>query len=465
MKKNRILSLLLCMCLLLGTLCPVCSAAEELLEPIFDADFTVNAKAAMLIDLNNGRVIYEQNADEVVYPASLTKIMTCLIALERGNLSDMVTVSEGALENLGEDSSLAGLQAGEQLRLEDLLYCMMIVSGNEACNVIAEHIAGNVGDFVRLMNERAYQLGCQNTHFANPHGLHNTGHYTTARDLSIITQAALKSENFRTITNTTEYELPQTNLSEPRMLETTNLLINKSTSNKYYYPRASGIKTGYTGAAGRCVISTAKGDGLYLLGIVCGAPTTVLDNGTLEFESFPECAKLFQYGFNNYKYVSILSPLYPVAQMTVTNSAASEVVALSPKEDVKLLMPINYDPAELHTENHLNGDSVEAPVHSGDVLGSVTVTYMGEFLEETDLVAIADVARSEISAAAGGTGAFVQRNWWKWVIYLILALIALFVVMIIVRRIQRQKQRRLRMQRRRQELERRFREEQSDDWR
>ena len=174
--------------------------------------FSVAAKAALLIDLNTNRVVYEQDADERVYPASLTKIMTCLIALENGNLSDVVTVSESALADLDEDSSVAGLVVGEQMTLENLLYCMMVVSGNDACNVIAEHVAGSVTDFVRMMNQRAYELGCTNTHFNNPHGLHDESHYTTARDLAIITQAALKSENFRQIVDTYEYKLPDDNM-------------------------------------------------------------------------------------------------------------------------------------------------------------------------------------------------------------------------------------------------------------
>ena len=190
------------------------------------------------------------------YPASLTKIMTCLIALENGNLSDVVTVSESALADLDEDSSVAGLVVGEQMTLENLLYCMMVVSGNDACNVIAEHVAGSVTDFVRMMNQRAYELGCTNTHFNNPHGLHDESHYTTARDLAIITQAALKSENFRQIVDTYEYKLPDDNMRQniPK-LKTTNMLIYQSMSNSLYYPRAHGIKTGYTSQAGRCVIS------------------------------------------------------------------------------------------------------------------------------------------------------------------------------------------------------------------
>ena len=257
MKKTKVLSLLLAVFLLLSSLTlPLLAVDAETAEDpeqtqsdgadAAAADdsvpedqllssrtsFSVAAKAALLVDLNTGRTVYEQDADERIYPASLTKIMTCLLALENGNLSDVVTVSASALEDLDIDSSVAGLQVGEQMTLENLLYCMMVVSGNDACNVIAEHIAGSITDFVRMMNQRAYELGCLNTHFSNPHGLHDENHYTTARDLSIITQAALKSENFRQIVDTYEYQLPDDNVRQniPK-LKTTNMLIYRSMSN------------------------------------------------------------------------------------------------------------------------------------------------------------------------------------------------------------------------------------------
>ena len=397
------------------------------------------AKAALLIDLNTNRVVYEQDADERVYPASLTKIMTCLIALENGNLSDVVTVSESALADLDEDSSVAGLVVGEQMTLENLLYCMMVVSGNDACNVIAEHVAGSVTDFVRMMNQRAYELGCTNT------------------------QAALKSENFRQIVDTYEYKLPDDNMRQniPK-LKTTNMLIYQSMSNSLYYPRAHGIKTGYTSQAGRCVISEATGDGLDLLGIVCGAATTVLDSGDLLMENFTECARLFDYGFDNYSYLTLMSPLYPVDQVKINNSAGAEAVAVAPEDEIKVLLPNDYDPDQLETKIQLNSESVDAPVHEGDVLGSATVTYAGEVLGQTRLLAIADVAKSEISSAAAGTGAYIQRNWWKWVVlFIVIALGAILVLFVLVQ-LRKRKIRRLRMEKRRRALEdrrRRFRED------
>ena len=487
MKKTKALSLLLSLLLLLSSLTlPLLAVdAETAADPeqtqTDSADapaeddsvpedrllssrtsFSVAAKAALLIDLNTGRAVYEQDADERVYPASLTKIMTCLLALENGNLSDVVTVSASALDDLDADSSVAGLQVGEQMTLENLLYCMMVVSGNDACNVIAEHIAGSITDFVRMMNQRAYELGCLNTHFSNPHGLHDENHYTTARDLSIITQAALKSENFRQIVDTYEYQLPDDNVRQniPK-LKTTNMLIYRSMSNSLYYSRAHGIKTGYTSQAGRCVISEATGDGLDLLGIVCGAATTILDSGDLLMENFTECARLFDYGFENYSYLPIMSPLYPVDQVKINNSAGAEAVAVAPQDEIKVLLPNDYDPDKLVTDIQLNSDSVDAPVHEGDVLGSATVTYDGEILGQTKLLAITDVARSEISSAAAGTGAYIQKNWWKWVVIAIFVAVGVILALIVLYQLRKRRYRRMRMEQRRRALEnqrRRFRE-------
>ena len=460
MKRIRFLALLMLAVILMQCALLPISAQEDAPEASAPQGpaYHVAAKAALLIDLGSGKSIFEQNADARVYPASLTKIMTCLLALENGNLSDIVEVRESALADIGQDSSTAGLMVGERLTLENLLYCMMIVSGNEACNVIAEHIAGSVQAFVRMMNERAYELGCRDTHFVNPHGLHDENHYTTARDLSIITQAALKSENFCQICNLAEYILPETNLSPERKLRTTNMLIYKSSSNPQYYSRARGIKTGYTSAAGRCVISEAVNDDLDLLAIVMGADTSIQENGDLLMESFTECRFLFDYGFDNFAYVPILSPLYPVAQVGVSNSAGAEVVAVAPAKEIKLLLPVEYDAEAIQTVIELTDETVNAPIKAGDVLGTVRVVYNGETLDETQLLAIADVAKSELSSAASGTSAYIQKNWWKWVLIVILVIaVGVFIALWIMPRLQRKKRRRQQLEKRRQLLEERFR--------
>ena len=179
-------------------------------------------------------------------------------------------------------------------------------------------------------------------------------------------------------------------------------------------------------------------------------------------ENFTECARLFDYGFDNYSYLTLMSPLYPVDQVKINNSAGAEAVAVAPEDEIKVLLPNDYDPDQLETKIQLNSESVDAPVHEGDVLGSATVTYAGEVLGQTRLLAIADVAKSEISSAAAGTGAYIQRNWWKWVVlFIVIALGAILVLFVLVQ-LRKRKIRRLRMEKRRRALEdrrRRFRED------
>ena len=188
----------------------------------YPTEFTIDAGAYALIELKSNTIIYSKELDMKRYPASLTKIMTCMLAIEHGNLRDVLTVSSTALENLSEFGSSAGLVEGEELTLENMLYCIMLWSANEGCNVIGEYVSGDVASFVALMNETAKALGMENTHFANTHGLHDENHYTTVRDLTILTRWAWQNETFRRFATATTHVVPATNKSESRTLHTTN---------------------------------------------------------------------------------------------------------------------------------------------------------------------------------------------------------------------------------------------------
>ena len=399
MKKRRLFSFLLLLVLLAGMFSVPAFADGE--EADDTGPFEVHAKAAILLDMNTDRIIYEKNLDERVYPASLTKIMTCLVALENGNLSDIVTIDEGAFTGLDGNSSTAGLQVGEQLSFNDLLYCLMLSSGNEAANAVAEHIAGSIPDFVRMMNERAYELGCTGTHFVNPHGLHNEEHYTTVNDLVLITKAALKSENFKTITNTAKYELPATNLSEARTLKSTNMLIDNTTGNSLYYKRAIGIKTGFTNAAGHCFVGAAERDGVELISVVF---YTTADG------RWTDTVKLMEYGFS--QFVSMTpAELYAENPIMVETSGFSlddegygrlelNVQARSGSREVSIVA--TKAEMESMARNLRQTVLIEytrdfaAPIQAGEVMGTMTyyptdggspVTY--------DLVASRTIARRE----------------------------------------------------------------------
>lgn len=396
---------------------------------------TVNATAAMLIELTSGEILVEQNADGLIYPASLTKIMTCMLALENGKLSDEITVSQTAIDNIDPSGSSAGLLVGEILTLEELLYCVMISSANEACDVVAEYVAGTTDDFVDLMNRRAQELGCTSTSFANTHGLHDENHYTTARDLSIIAQAALEIPMFQTICHTTEYTVPSTNLSGPRELLTTNYLTSTATNSGYYYELAQGVKTGFTTPAGRCLISTADNGSIELLSIVCGAETVVLDSGDLLLENFTETKALFEYGFEHFTYAPVLDGLYPIAQVDVLYSNGAPVSVLAPAESISALLPSSFDPSLVENDVTLSSpNGIEAPVEKGEVLGTVTVVYDGTDLGTTDLIAITDIGRSEIKSQVESTKVAVENYWLPILLGLLVLSIAVVIGLLILRR-------------------------------
>ncbi len=437
MKKTT--AFILCLCLLL---CCVTAAAAEQPE--------INAKAAMLIERSSGQTLFEMNADASVYPASLTKIMTALLVLENCRLTDEITVSETAVQGLDVSGSTADLVPGEVLTVEQLLYCILLSSANEACNVAAEHIDGSVETFVARMNDRAAELGCTGTHFANTHGLHNEQHYTTVRDLSRIVQEALKNNEFRKIVGTPDYEMDATNLHKARKLTTTNQMLVKSDLNRHYDKRVNGVKTGFTTPAGRCLIATAEDGSLKLLSIVCGCETTVLDSGELEFGSFSETEKLLNYGFDGFAFKTVLSTLYPVAEMPVSRSSGANFVSLAPKEEITALLPSDFDESQIDYDIQLISENgVTAPVAAGDELGEITVRYNGKEYGSTKLVSIARVERATMLSFLR-TGVGGSQSWLRLILLLLIvaACVALGAFLLVRSLRRRNKRRRKRTERR-----------------
>lgn len=473
MKACRWISMLLLLLMLFTFVLPAAAIESEVPEAETEEDvelptpdkeegFTVRQYApmddifkdephsAMLIELGSDTVLYGLDIHEQNYPASLTKIMTCYLALEYGNLDDVLTVSASALENLHISGSTADLLEGEQMTLENMLYCTMVASANEACHVIAEHISGSVEAFVELMNKTAREMGCIGTHFANPHGLHDEDHYTTAYDLSLITKKALENEDFRRITSTATYTVPATNLSEERKLTSTNMLLVDSASNNYRYSKAAGIKTGFTTPAQCCLISTADDGNMQLLSIMMGAPIKEDENGNWVRRSFPETINLFEFGFENYSISTVMSTLYPIAEVQVQQTDSTRTVALAPTQEVRTLIDADYLPEDIILDIQLDATTVEAPVEAGQVLGSVTVSYDGMILGHSDLAAITAVARSEVSRKVEsrvGSG-----NWWKWLLGILFTGVLLIVLYVIWMQLYRREMRKRKIAARRQAL-------------
>ena len=267
---KRFISVFLAFVLTVLVVLPFCAIESN---AAFNNSLETDADIVLLVSLDNDTVIFDKNADKVSAPASLTKITTAILTIENcEDLDAIVTIKQSTINAIsGTNSSTAGLKVGEEISVRNLLYCMMVKSANEAALALADYIGGSVSNFVQMMNDFVMDMGCENTHFDNPHGLDSPGQYTTARDLAMITKHALTLPLFEEIVNTVSYKLPATNKSGERNLLSTNWMINPNFKT-YYLKYAQGIKTGTTTNAGHCIISKASKDGYNYLAVVMGAP-------------------------------------------------------------------------------------------------------------------------------------------------------------------------------------------------
>ena len=427
MKKRRLLSLFLSFALLIPLFGLTQADAYE--------DFDLDAKAGLLIEADTGEILYEKNAHQENYPASLTKVMVALLAFEaidRGELSltDSITATETAFDGLSSDGSTANIVPGETMTVEQLLNCMLIVSANEACNILGEHLSGSVEAFVARMNERASELGCEHTHFANATGLHDPQHYTTAWDLYLITREAMQHDKFMEICNTKSHTVPATNLTEkPRELHTTNFLISNWRARGYVYRDAQGIKTGSTPEAGYCLISSALRGSRHMVSVVLGAERVTLEDGvTIQTRSFSETSRMFDWGFDNFIRRDILSSADPVCEVPVALSSETNYVVAHAAEDLSCLLPDNIEPSDLERTVELTNETVDAPVAAGDVLGKLTLSYKGTVYGEADLLALNDVSASWFLTAQRRVSDFFAKP----LVKLLLVVIVLLIVALVV---------------------------------
>ena len=428
MKTRRFFSLFLLLALMAGLWAVPAAAAEE------DGSVSppeLHCESVLLVDANTGKAVYEKNAHEQMYPASLTKIMTALLVLEavddgRLSLDQQVTATESAMEGLAADGSTAGIQAGEILTVEQLLQCMLIVSANEACNILAEQVSGSVDAFVDAMNEKAAALGCENTHFVNATGLHDGQHYTTAWDLYLITAEAMKHEDFMRICDTARATIPATNLSEERNLYTTNYLIDTWRSLGYIYGNAHGIKTGSTDEAGHCLVSSATDGSLSFISVVLGGPRVTLEDGEIRTYSFFDTREMFKWAFNTFSYQTVLESSELIKEVSVALSKVDHV-SVHPAEDVELLLPNGTDPASLERTLDLESP-VDAPLERGQALGSLTLSLNGEELATVDLVASNDVESSGVLVLLRNIQEFFRSTAVKVIGIAVLAVIAALVI-------------------------------------
>ncbi len=369
---------------------------------LLDEDQLV-AAAAILIEEHTGRVIFEKNPDAIMYPASTTKIVTVLLGIMMCEMDEVVTVSARAV-NLPEDSSTMGLREGEQIIMRDLLYGTMLRSGNDGAIAIAEHVSGSVEAFVDLMNEFAVLNGCYNTHFVNPHGLHDDAHYSTARDLAMLTRVAMDNEVFRKIAGTTSYNLPRTNAQRSRTITTRHKIMRVPTEdnpNRHYYQHITGVKSGSHSRAAYCYVGSATKEGVDLISVVLYSNSS---------DMYGDTKKLMEYGFSQFISVTPVE-LYNMNPITLEASnfslndtmmgqvtlscvpadeAASQVKITATKDEVEYMAGHLRDTVLIEYARDFS-----APITAGEVLGTMTyVTQEGD-LAVFNLTANRSVARRE----------------------------------------------------------------------
>lgn len=346
-----------------------------------------NSPSVILMDAKTGKILYSKNAFEKRFPASTTKLMTAILTLENCNLDDFATVSHNSIFSIPIGYSHANLQEGEKLTIEQLMNVLLIPSANDAAIVLAEHIAGSEENFAVMMNKRAKELGCLNTHFINPNGIHDEEHYSTAYDLAVIGRYAMKFKDIMRIAKVNQYTLPKTNKYDrtDRIFNATNGLINKNS--EYYNKYATGLKTGYTDKSGYCIVTTAEKGGVELLAVVFGSKSIE--------DRYEDCNTLFDYGFDNYSYQSLISSRKIVDNVEISG-ATKETKSLNviSKNEIKVLLKNDVNIGTLEPNIKIN-QNLSAPIAQDAVIGEISYTIDGEIFS-TDLIAETSVEKSNI---------------------------------------------------------------------
>ena len=349
------------------------------------------SESAILIDAASGTILAQKNPDKKMYPASLTKIMTAILAIEMGKLTDVITVDDDTPFEI--EGSHVALEPGEILTLKDLLYSLMLPSANDAASAIAKHYGKNLDGFVKIMNEKAKELGAYNTNFANPHGLHDVNHYTTAADLALITQYAMKNETFRKIVETTRYEIKTTNKKdEPRYFTTLNKLLYNTTNNQIYvdgtyispyYEYATGAKTGYTPEAGNCLAATATKNGTELIAVTMKG---------ISLEMYQDTHNLFNYGFEEYQNITLINKNTFIKNIKISNGDSKEISIITETDLTALLEKGSMD----NIKSNVIMNDIDLPIERNDVVGKIEYTLNNEIIGTVNLITPISVKSTEV---------------------------------------------------------------------
>ena len=417
-----------------------CSSLKALMPLAGQEKLLTSAETALLYEMNTGTLVYAYNPDHRINPSSMVKIMSALVALENGNLNDMVRVERSTLDSVPIGTVSAGLRRDEEISLLDLVYCCLVASANDATAVMAEHIAGSQQAFVDMMNEKARLLGCVDTLFSNVNGLNDDIQYSTARDLGIITAAALENETFRTIFETEKHVISATNLSDARTIHTTNYMMTDEKVKGYVDSRVTGGKTAAAVQTKRSLICTAEVGSARYLSIVIDAKSVMSQDNisVVSFGSFLETAELLDFAQQNYEVRQILDNTQAFSQYGV-QSGDSDVV-VSPGSDLFTVLPLEFAPELLQLSTTIDSSKLTAPIEKGDPLGSVRVSYNGIILGECDLSAMFRISlvNTVIKPAAPIEQEDQQQPVlpvFKWLLIAVVGIVVLVLLVILFRKI------------------------------
>jgi len=334
----------------------------------------ISAKSAILIEANTGQILFQKNPNLRCFPASTTKILTALVALSKEkDLGKLFKVSKSAIM-IEPGSSSYYLNEGETISFQDALYAMLLISANDAANVIAENVAGSIQEFVKEMNQFAQNIGAKDSHFVNPNGLHNPQHYTTAYDLSLIARQAYKNETLRKIVSTVEYKVTTASMHKKpdwQIIYNINKLLRKNS--KYYYPYANGMKTGYTAQAKRCLIASAKKDNIELIAVILSSE-----------DAFADAIKLFGYGFNNFKKEELFKQNQIVGKVMVDKVNKKWINGYI-KSSFYVLKNQNTNSEDI--TYHINFlKDIKPPINKNTVIGNVYIYSAGNLLSSIPIL-------------------------------------------------------------------------------
>lgn len=423
---------------------------------------SISTPYVCLMEAETGAVLYEHNARERAFPASTTKIMTCILTIEMcDDLYQTINIGRG-FDTGGSVTRPYALTRDEEIRIIDLLYCTMMVSGNDASSALAIYLAGSQEEFANLMNKKAAEIGMVNTHFVNANGLHDENHYTTAYDMALLAQYAMQNQAFRDIVSTETFEVPATNNNPARLLENANRLIHtKEDTDNLEYAYATGIKTGDTAYAGRCLVASAQHDGVELLLVLFGD----IEGQVPSEYRFENAAKFFDWGFARFATVPVSSLNLitefsaPVSNASFDSESAGGVsvrAELDPNAKIGGLSDeiqnIQANAASIIANPIYTGGTLTAPIQAGDVVGQVEYSYNGEVLYTADLVSqdtvneIGSIVETDPSASPLLVDADEPKGnpFLVWFIILAVILILLVVIKLVASRRYRRRRRRRR---------------------